>query len=59
VQSAVKRLRSARVPLVGAVLTKMDSPSGSSGYYQSYYYYYQRTGYYGDSPAADSNKALA
>lgn len=59
VQSAVKRLRSARVPLLGAVLTKMDSPSGSSGYYQSYYYYYQRTGYYGDSPAADSNKALA
>jgi capsular exopolysaccharide synthesis family protein len=59
VSSAVKRLRSARVPLIGAILTKMDSPSGASGYYQSYYYYYQRTGYYGEAPAADSKRVPA
>lgn len=53
-QGAVKRLRAARVPLLGAVLTKMDSRSGADGYYRSYYYH--RTDYYGDLPGGEAKK---
>ena len=51
VQGALKRLRTARVHILGGILTKLDARNNSYGYYQSYYYYY------GD--AASSNKRLS
>ncbi|WP_295413561.1 polysaccharide biosynthesis tyrosine autokinase [uncultured Thiodictyon sp.] len=56
VQGTVKRLRSARVPLLGSILTKQEAQSGGYGYYRSYYYY-QHTGY--GEPIADQAKKLA
>ncbi len=56
VQGAVKRLRSARVPLLGSILTKMEARSGGYGYYRSYYYY-QHTGY--GEPVSNPSKQLA
>ncbi len=40
VQGAIKRLRSARTNVLGAILTKMDAKGHGYGDYQSYYYYY-------------------
>ena len=56
VQGAIKRLRSARVPLLGSIMTKMESQAGGYSYYRSYYYY-QHTGY--GEPIADQTKKLA
>ncbi|MDG4555016.1 MAG: polysaccharide biosynthesis tyrosine autokinase [Candidatus Competibacter sp.] len=50
VQGAFKRLREARVPVLGALLTKLEAQLG----YHSYYYYH--TSYYGE--AASSAKKL-
>ncbi|WP_295432157.1 polysaccharide biosynthesis tyrosine autokinase [uncultured Thiodictyon sp.] len=50
VVGAVKRLRAARIPLLGSILTKLEARAGGYGYYRSYYYY-QHSGYYGDSEA--------
>lgn len=38
-QGAIKRLRSARANLVGAILTKLQASKHSYGYYHNYYYY--------------------
>jgi len=50
VLDAVKRLRAARVPLLGSILTKVVAGAGGYGYYRSYYYYHH-SGYYGDPKA--------
>ena len=47
VQGAVKRLRAARVPLLGAILTKLEARTGAYGDYHSYYYYHH-SDYYGE-----------
>lgn len=47
VQGAFKRLRGARVHLLGTILTKLEARPGAYGYYRSYYYYH--TGYYGET----------
>ncbi len=51
VLGALKRLRGARVHVLGSILTKLEARSGAYGYYRSYYYYYH-TDYYGESPAS-------
>ena len=56
VQGAVKRLRGARVPLLGTILTKLEARAGAYGYYRSYYYYYHHSGYYGDSGGAEAKQ---
>ncbi|WP_295577851.1 polysaccharide biosynthesis tyrosine autokinase [uncultured Lamprocystis sp.] len=56
VQGAVKRLRGARVPLLGTILTKLDARAGAYGYYRSYYYYYHHSGYYGDTGSATAKR---
>ena len=48
VQGAFKRLRGARVHMLGTILTKLEARPGAYGYYRSYYYYYH-TGYYGET----------
>ncbi len=48
VQGAFKRLRGARVHVLGTILTKLEARPGAYGYYRSYYYYYH-TGYYGET----------
>ena len=47
VQGAFKRLRSARVHVLGTVLTKLAARQGAYGYSRSYYYYH--TDYYGEA----------
>lgn len=47
VQAACKRLRGARIHLVGTLLTKLESRTGAYGYYQGYYY--AHSGYYGET----------
>jgi len=47
VQGAIKRLRGARVHVLGTILTKLESRSGNYGYYYSSYYH---GGYYGEAP---------
>jgi polysaccharide biosynthesis transport protein len=56
VQGAVKRLRGARVPLLGTILTKLEAGAGGYGYYRSYYYqsYYQSSNYSGAERATES-----
>jgi len=54
---ALKRLRGARVHVLGAILTKLEARAGTYGYYRSYYYYYH-TGYYGET-APDAKKLPA
>ncbi len=56
VQGAVKRLRGARVPLLGTILTKLEARAGAYGYYRSYYYYYHHSGYYGDTGGAAAKR---
>jgi len=51
VLGALKRLRGARVHVLGAILTKLEARAGAYGYYRSYYYYYH-TDYYGETPSA-------
>ena len=41
VREAVKRLRSVRAPLLGAVLNMVDMSSSEYGYYCQYYYNYR------------------
>ncbi|MDG4561591.1 MAG: polysaccharide biosynthesis tyrosine autokinase [Candidatus Competibacter sp.] len=48
VQGAFKRLRGARVHVLGTILTKLEARPGAYGYYRSYYYYYH-TDYYGET----------
>ncbi|MFZ1324635.1 MAG: polysaccharide biosynthesis tyrosine autokinase [Candidatus Contendobacter sp.] len=48
VLGALKRLRGARVHVLGAILTKLEARAGAYGYYRSYYYYYH-TDYYGEA----------
>ncbi|MCU0807224.1 MAG: polysaccharide biosynthesis tyrosine autokinase, partial [Candidatus Contendobacter sp.] len=55
---ALKRLRGARVHVLGAILTKLEARAGAYGYYRSYYYYYH-TGYYGEAAAPDAKKLPA
>ncbi len=55
---ALKRLRGARVHVLGAILTKLEARAGAYGYYRSYYYYYH-TGYYGEAAASDAKKLPA
>ncbi len=55
---ALKRLRGARVHVLGTILTKLEARAGSYGYYRSYYYYYH-TGYYGEAAPADAKKLSA
>lgn len=55
---ALKRLRGARVYVLGAILTKLEARAGAYGYYHSYYYYYH-TGYYGEAAPADAKKLPA
>ena len=55
---ALKRLRGARVHVLGAILTKLEARAGGYGYYRSYYYYYH-TGYYGEAAPADAKKLPA
>jgi len=52
VRGACKRLRGARVHLVGTLLTKLEAPSGAYGYYHGYYYH---SDYYGEV-APDAKK---
>lgn len=47
VQAACKRLRGARVHLVGTLLTKLENRSGAYGYYQGYYY--AHSSHYGET----------
>ena len=54
VQGALKRLRGARVHVLGAILTKLEARPGAYGYYRSYYYYH--TSYYGGGTASDARK---
>ena len=54
---ALKRLRGARVHMLGAILTKLEARAGAYGYYRSYYYYH--TGYYGEAAAPDAKKLPA
>ncbi len=54
VQGAFKRLRGARVHVLGTILTKLEARPGAYGYYRSYYYYYH-TDYYGET-APDAKK---
>ncbi len=56
-QGALKRLRGARVQVLGAILTKLEARAGAYGYYRSYYYYYH-TSYYGEA-APDARKLPA
>ena len=49
VLGAFKRLRAARVHVLGSILTKLEARAGAYGYYRSYYYY--QTDYYGEAPA--------
>lgn len=58
VLGALKRLRGARVHVLGSILTKLEARGGAYGYYRSYYYYYH-TGYYGDAVAPDAKKIPA
>ena len=55
---ALKRLRGARVHMLGAILTKLEARAGAYGYYRSYYYYYH-TSYYGEAAAPDAKKLPA
>ena len=55
---ALKRLRGARVHVLGAILTKLEARAGGYGYYRSYYYYYH-TGYYGEAAPPDAKKLPA
>jgi len=55
---ALKRLRGARVHVLGAILTKLEARAGAYGYYRSYYYYYH-TGYYGEAAPPDAKKLPA
>lgn len=48
VQGAFKRLRGARVHVLGTILTKLEARLGAYGHYRSYYYYYH-TSYYGET----------
>jgi capsular exopolysaccharide synthesis family protein len=57
-RGALKRLRGARVHVLGAILTKLEARAGAYGYYRSYYYYYH-TGYYGEAAAPDAKKLSA
>ncbi len=57
VLGALKRLRAARVPVLGTILTKLEARGGAYGYYRSYYYYH--TGYYGEPIAPDAKKLPA
>ncbi len=57
VQGALKRLRGARVHVLGVILTKLEARAGSYGYYRSYYYYYH-TSYYGGT-TTDARKLPA
>lgn len=57
VQGALKRLRGARVHVLGAVLTKLEVRSGAYGYGQNYYYGYH-SDYYGEI-ASDTPKLSA
>ncbi len=57
-QGALKRLRGARVHVLGAILTKLEARAGAYGYYRSYYYYYH-TGYYGEAAAPNAKKLPA
>ncbi len=50
VLGALKRLRGARVHVLGTILTKLETRAGGYGYYRSYYYYYH-TDYYGETPS--------
>ena len=59
VMGAVKRLRSARVPLIGAVLTKMQARAGSYGYHGNYYYYTNGASYYGEDASGPTRKLSA
>ena len=54
---ALKRLRGARVHVLGAILTKLEARAGAYGYYRSYYYYH--TGYYGEAAPPDAKKLPA
>ncbi len=56
VQGAFKRLRGARVHVLGTVLTKLAARQGGYGYYRSYYDYHHD--YYGEAPA-DAKKLSA
>jgi capsular exopolysaccharide synthesis family protein len=56
-QGALKRLRGARVQVLGAILTKLEARAGAYGYYRSYYYY-SHTDYYGEA-APDARKLPA
>lgn len=58
VLGALKRLRAARVHVLGTILTKLEARGGAYGYYRSYYYYYH-TGYYGEAVAPDAKKIPA
>lgn len=57
VLGALKRLRGSRIHVLGAILTKLETRTGSYGYYRSYYYYYH-TDYYGEAPS-DTKKLPA
>ena len=54
VQGAFKRLRGARVPVLGAILTKMDARGGAYGY-GGYHYYHSN--YYGGDYRGDAGSA--
>ena len=57
VLGAIKRLRGARVHVLGLVLTKLEARGGGYGYYRSYYYYH--SDYYGEAPAKANVKKIA
>ncbi len=48
VQGAIKRLRGARVHVLGTIMTKLEARAGAYGYYSSYYHYHNS--YYGEAP---------
>ncbi|TVR56603.1 MAG: polysaccharide biosynthesis tyrosine autokinase [Candidatus Competibacteraceae bacterium] len=52
VQGACKRLRGARVHLVGTILNKLEARAGAYGYYHGYYYHADTYG----APAPDGKK---
>ncbi len=58
VQSALKRLRSARVHVLGTILTKLGAQPGGYGYYRDYYQYYY-SGYYSEEVSSGSRKLPA
>lgn len=57
VLGALKRLRGARVHILGLVLTKLEARGGGYGYYRSYYYYH--SDYYGYGEASANTKKLS